>query len=276
MSLYGFRKLYSDLVTADGTLAVVYLTWVTLLGRTYGRAGVEVYRPDGTRTVLLGADPAPLEPRTSEPLRIALPKGELVLAYAPVHRALDVGPATTCPSLHWSVLLARGAATLTIPELGALEGVGYVDWVTISRPTRTLGLRLLDWGRVHTPRQTLVYTSLEHEDGRRWQVSGAWQVGREDARVDGGVSVAIDDRGSGHVDAGPERVSLHAERVLHDGDAFGPERIASRADRLVVNALGGPTDETRWMGRATMADDEGRAVYERVRFGAAATERTRR
>src|SRR5207244_12700079 len=44
---FRFRKLYADVVSDDGTVTIVYLTWLELWGARFASAGVERYGSDG-------------------------------------------------------------------------------------------------------------------------------------------------------------------------------------------------------------------------------------
>ena len=271
---FQFRKLYADVLSADGSLCVVYLSWAKLLGRWYGRSGVELYAADGTRTVYPGGDVAVVERSELDATRIvvSLPKGQLVLQYEPEHEGFSPPSPAECPSLSWSVLVPRGRARISSPDVGDREGVGYVDWVTLSRPTRLLRFRELMWGRAHVADTTVAFTSLELTDGHAWRTGAVWTRPSRAGVPAGDVMAQLDDAGVGRVKVGDAAATLRAERVLHEGDAFGPDRLSKAIDRLVVRAVAGPTHETRWVGAARIGDDEGRAVFERVRFGAAASE----
>src|SRR5207247_6055027 len=48
---FRFRKLYADVVSDDGTVTIVYLTWLELWGARFASAGVERYGSDGGREV---------------------------------------------------------------------------------------------------------------------------------------------------------------------------------------------------------------------------------
>jgi hypothetical protein len=269
---YTFRKVYADVVTPNGTLCVVYLVWVRLLGRWFGRSGVEVYAPDGTRTVYAGDRVPTAEQATFDPTRIVFPLrgGELRLEYAPEHDAFSPPSPEACPSLTWNVLIPRGRAVLEGPGLGRVEGVGYADWVELVRPTRLLRLRELVWGRSHVGERTFAFSALALEDGRGWQNAGLWTL---PARAPSPVETfahEVDASGHARVSLGGAPLELRPERVLHAGDAFGQDRMSGRLERLVVGAIGGRTHESRWIGSATVGPAVGRAVWERVRFGGAA------
>ena len=49
---YAFHKVYADLVTPEGAILVVYLTWLRLRSRFWGSSGAELYAPDGRRGML--------------------------------------------------------------------------------------------------------------------------------------------------------------------------------------------------------------------------------
>lgn len=272
---YEYRKVYVDLLTPQGELWVVYLNYVRLAGAWTARAGLERYTPDGRRTLAHSpASPALVDADTpvealplSMPLPAAdgLPAGELRLELEVVQGAWQ--PPQTCPvpELHWSV---RAARTRAVARLGAQawEGTGYVDYVCIRKPTRLVGLRKLRWGRTHLPDRTVVSEHLEATGGRRWDTGFEWPllavvpvVLHEPSR--------LDDAGHGQVPLPDGLLRLDPERLLHRGDAFDPDRVPRRLDRWACNAIGGPTMETRWLGRARIDGLQAPALYEAVTFG---------
>lgn len=269
---YTFRKVYADVVAPNGTLYVVYLVWVRLLGRWFCRSGVEVYAPDGTRTVHAGGRVPPAERATIDPTRISfrLPGGELRLEYAPEHDAFSPPSPEACPSLTWNVLVPRGRAVLEGPGVGRVEGVGYADWVELVRPTRLLGLRELVWGRAHVGERTLAFCALALEGGRRWHQAGLWTLPARAPSSVGAFEHEVDASGLARVSLGDAPLELRPDRVLHAGDAFGQVRLSRQLERLVVRAIGGRTRESRWIGSAAVGPTVGRAVWERVCFGGAA------
>ncbi len=89
----------------------------------------------------------------------------------------------------------------------------------------------------------------------------------------GDVASELDAAGNMRVTVGASALALRADRLLHQGDAFGKDRVSKPVDRLVARVLGGRTHETRWLGSASLGRTQGPAVYERVRFGAAADSR---
>ncbi len=203
---------------------------------------------------------------------VSLPKGQLLIQYEPEHESFSPPSPAVCPSLSWSVLVPRARAWLSIENVGDWEGWGYVDWVTLSRPTRLLRLHKLTWGRAHLANTTVVFTAIELADRRTWHAGAVWTKPIDAPVTVSDIAIGLDSDGSGQVKVGNAALSLHAERVLHSGDAFGPDRVSKALDRLVVRAIGGRTSETRWLGTARLGGDKGRAIYERVYFGAAAME----
>lgn len=263
---YVFSKIYGDLVTEDGTVMIVYFAWAHLLGRWLARGSCDVFTPDGRHFAIrdLSAPPHDALDEVSRPLvlRGSSAQGDMLLSVSPTHGAFH--PASPEPSLAWAVLVGRGACRAMIPGVGELSGEGYVDKVTLSRPTRLLHLDMLHWGRVHAGPYALTYTFLDFADGRRWRAGACWRgVERIDAQEG---DVAIDANGIGTVRIGPSVVHLEAARVLHAGSAFGADRMRGTLDRIVARAVGGRTMQTRWLARArvTSTDPPGWAIHERV------------
>jgi hypothetical protein len=82
--------------------------------------------------------------------------------------------------------------------------------------------------------------------------------------------VRLDADGRGVIPLSGQSLELTPDRVLHDGNAFDPERVPRVVDRVACEALGGRTTETRWLGRARLGDLVAPCLYERVRFGQSA------
>jgi hypothetical protein len=267
--MYDFRKIYADLVAEDGTVCIVYRTWVRLFRAWHERSGFELHAPDGTRTVHLGArtsaPPEPDAPLAALPLRLGTGGDGVELTIEEEHGGFDPGPA--CEGLSWSVKLGAGRVRARGPGFD-LRGRGYVDLVRLTRITRRLGMRQLAWGRAHAGEATFVWTALDFADGRAFRAGARWDGG---TRAEGGLEVGIDRGGAGIVSVAGRSLALEAGRVLWDGDAFDRARIPSAFDRLVTRAVGGPTHQLRWLGRATDHETgtSGDALYERVRFGRA-------
>ncbi len=279
-----FRKLYADLVTEDGTVCITYLAWVEAWGLRSAFGGVELYSPAGTREVLRARPPAALPVPGGDglpvELRLEFPDGAFTLLYEPVHPPWTPVGAAPLPGLDWSVRVPRGtvrgrwSGALARPDL---TGTGYVDWVELRRPTRWLGVRELEWGRVHLPESTLIFTGVRSRSDAWWRRVAHWpdlgygaplvmddfdRADRENA-----VRIAFP-RQDGPVL--PDFV-LQPERVLHGGSAIDPARSPGFFERLAFRLVTGPSDETRWISRARLAEGAdtiaGVALHEVVRFG---------
>jgi acyl carrier protein len=96
------------------------------------------------------------------PMSLRVPGGRLELSMTVIHGAWTPEPAPPVPALHWHVKAARTEAQARWPgqEGGELRGIGYVDWVHLTHPTRLLGFRHLRWGRAHVGSRTVVFNVL--------------------------------------------------------------------------------------------------------------------
>jgi len=78
---FRFRKLYADVVSDDGTVTIVYLTWLELWGARFASAGVERYGSDGGREVQHARPQAwqfnPDSVGDGWGVRLELPRGDL-------------------------------------------------------------------------------------------------------------------------------------------------------------------------------------------------------
>lgn len=273
---FRFRKIYADLVTDDGTVVVAYLARTDAWGLRSGAGGLELYRPDGSREVIRSRSPGPLRPPDGDhpvELRLEMPTDTFRLRYEPSPPPWSPGP-SPLPGLAWSVRVARARVTGTWTRgRSDMVGTGYVDWVELSRPTRTLGLRRIEWGRIHTARSTSVFLGISSRDGSwhraaRWDRSGAGEPRvRDDVRFrapDGGPA-GLECRGDREFDA-----VLAPQRVLHCGPAIDRARSPGLIERLAFRLITGPCHETRWVSRVYRPGSPapiGWAVHEVVRFG---------
>jgi hypothetical protein len=267
--VYEFRKLYADVVDDRGSVAVLYLTYVRLAGIWTGRASVELHTPDGKRMLMHATEPAALiDPDaalTDVPREVSLPDGVFRLELEPTLGAWQPARPPPADALQWRVKAARTRAVARWPG-GELSGIGYVDWVHITKPTRLLGLHELLWGRAHLPDRTVVFEHLTTVRGDRWDVGIEWRLDEAAPRTLSGP-VRLDAGGRGVIPLTGQSLELAPDRVLHDGNAFDPERVPRLVDRVACEALGGRTTETRWLGRARLGRVVAPCLYERVRFG---------
>lgn len=259
---FGFRKVYADLVTPDGDLAVLSLSEVALAGVRTRRASLERYRPDGPLPTIFGTAAPRVDPSTAlADLAVERGSDRWVLEVEVEHGAWT--PSRPCPArtLHWRVLAARTRARLRGPD-GTWAGTGYVDWVELGEPTRWMGLRRLQWGRAHLPDRTWIVEDLRVGDDARWQIAA--EVGADGA-VEHTPSAALSEDGVVALGDGPP-LALRGV-VVHEGDALGPERLPRWTDRELSRWLGGRIDETRWRGVGERGGASGPALWERVTFG---------
>ncbi len=273
---FEFRKVYLDLITDQGQVCVLYLSWVRFFQRWHAQASVEIYEPGGKRTIVHALSaPQPVDPERGLdqlPVALTIPGGTLELEVKPVHEAWTPAVASPVPELNWSVGALRTSTCITLTTdqgVRKFRGEGYIDFVTLTRPTRKLGLRSLRWGRAHMFERSLCFTALELQDGRHWFV-GVTQMHGRPARSYGNLSVKLED-GCGQVRFGTGGQVLRFDKptVLHAGSAFDAERIPSPLHRQVCLLVGGPHEERRWLCQARVdgSHGTGHALHEVVWFG---------
>jgi hypothetical protein len=285
---FGFRKIYADLLADDGTLYVAYLAWVNAWGGRLAFGGLERYSPDGSRRVLRARPLVPAQfPLCAGPgrpleLGLAFDDGDLVLRYQPALPSWDPGPVTGSPGISWSVAVPRGEASACWSDsegTTAMDGTGYVDCVELTRVPPLLRLRRLDWGRIHLPGGTAIFTAIRTRPGRHWQRAAWWPAGSGPAGqpqvVDrfelvpqaDGTSLTLDPPGG----SGPREILMRPARVLHHGQALDPGRSPSRLERWGLRLAAGRITETRWISHTVSSDCDpsrhGWAVHESVDFG---------
>ena len=266
---FRFRKLYADVVSGDGTVTVVYLTWLELWGARFSSAGVERYGPNGRREVRHARPPSwDFDPDTVGDgwgMRLELPSGNMELRYESALAPWRPPAPAADEAMDWRVLIPRAKVTGRHGAWGELAGTGYCDWVDIRRPPRLLGMRRLRWGRVHLPSETVVFTALEFDSGRMWSRTGRW-CGRE-LLADGDAVQLGEGHEAGRVWISETNNGLLAfapVRVLHDGPGLDRARFPAAPTRLVARALTGPLHERRWLASSS---GSGWAVHELVCFG---------
>lgn len=279
---FRFRKLYADLVSEDGTVLIVYMTWMRLRGLRRAMAGFELYFPDGSVRVRRGV-PRSMSSGTTAiegPAELTMEHagGSLSLYYEPLLETWRPASDAPFPGLHWSVLVPRATVTARWTGPAAqpeLSGVGYVDRVELTRPTRFLGVRTLEWGRVHPPEGAVVFAGLESRSGTWWRRVVHWADPRgAEPREHDGYHLAARDGGAFDL-AFPASMRaglvLCPRRVLRRGSVLDPGRSPRRLERLALRLVTGPSEETRWLSAAVNhghPDEKGgTAVHETVRFG---------
>lgn len=273
---FEFRKVYLDLITEQGEVCVLYLSWVRFFQRWHAQASLEIYEPGGERTVVHALDTPPLvDPERGLdqlPVALTIPGGKLELEVRTIHDAWAPAVPSPVPELKWSIGALRTHTTIALNTdtgVRTYRGDGYLDFVTLTRATRRLGLRSLRWGRAHMFECSLAFTALDLQDGRRWFV-GVTQLHGRPARSYGNLNVELSD-GAGMVRFGTGGQILRMENpaLLHAGSAFDPVRIPNLLHRQVCLAVGGPHHEQRWHceARVDASHGTGRALHEIVWFG---------
>ncbi len=273
---FRYWKLYADVVTPEGTVAIVYLTRLEVWGWVMDDAGLELYHPDGSREVLRARDAPDPSVFASAPLKsFALGFGDdrLELEYRAALPAWVPPGGLPEPHLKWQVLVPRAAVRARWSpgsRRADLSGEGYADWLELRRPPRRLGLAAVAWGRVHLPAETLVFIHLTLCSGSRWQRAARWTGGEPWATDE----FALESAATGLVlrapAAGAGGIILAWGRVLHQGAALDAARFPSYWRRLLARWLAGPIVETRRASPlAGLAGSPDRicAVHEVVRFG---------
>ena len=269
---YRFQKLYADLIAEDNTVCIAYMAETRLFGSVYPHAGLELYRPDGRREVFHATCWRDAPPRLNR-LHFDVPGGPFVYDFDVEHGAWTP-PASLADGLDWSVRFARAEAEarwLGNPARPHLRGIGYADWVDLRRLPRRLGLRRLDWGRIHWPNQTtFLFNAIHFRDSPTAYRTAWWSPGGFFASEHHFAVIEATD--AMHLMLPDEVITLRPVRVLHQGPALDPTRFPHRLERLVARATAGPVRETRWLSRAEgsslPSSEAGWAIHERVYFGA--------
>src|SRR2546426_12138620 len=130
---FRFRKLYADVVSDDGPVTIVYLTWLELWGARFASAGVERYGSDGGRDV----QHAPPQAWQFDPdsvgdgwgVRLELPSGDFELRYESALSSWRPNGDPPDPAMEGRGVGARAppaprAARLEGPGAGGAESAG--------------------------------------------------------------------------------------------------------------------------------------------------------
>jgi hypothetical protein len=270
-----FQKLYADVVTPDGTACIAYVSSLDAWGLRSTFAGLEVYWPDGLREVARARPHAErVDPRGSDlVLSFDVAGGPFVLALRTTTGPWAPQGPPPCDGLRWSVRIARAEAVgrwLGDARRPVLRGVGYADSVELHRPPRAMKLGLLQWGRVHFPRETLIFSAIDFPSGRTWRRAAQWS----ERGMAEWSAFAIDRGPAGAVVRLPgqaNHLSIAPGRALHVGAAVDAARFPGVVERIVSSALAGPAIERRALGLASWTgarrEDAAWALNEAVRFG---------
>lgn len=276
------RKLYVDCVDDHGRVVVAYVTRLEGCGLSIAPAGIELYEPDGRRTIHRGrAQPVGLANGQGDgafALHFELRGRRCTVEVEPVQGAVPC-PAHMPDGLRWRAHAAR--ARVVVHHLQApgdrIAGTGYAESVTVTRAPHTLGLARLEWGRAHLERGSVIYTSLERERGPAFHSAVVWPQGGTPLALSA-FSLAPGAQAGGRrlrfTSAGDSfELDLAPQRELHHGTAIDGARFPSQIERLVSRIFAGRTAERRFVSKAESRElGSGIAVHEAVRFGASALE----
>lgn len=278
-----YRKLYADILADDGTLGVLYLTWLHAWGLRVAAAGCEIYGADGRREVARArhglAELAPESFARRWQIGLDLAGGRLTADYRSTIDPWSPEGLAPGDGFRWQVLSPR-AETAWRWSGGArrrdLHGLGYVDWVELRRAPRWSDWRELIWGRAHPGEGAVVFSAMTFGSGRRWRRMARWA---------GGTSPVVSEEfacewraGAFHAEIpavgndARSRLVLVTKRVLHQGNALDPLRFPNALERAVAVTMAGRMRESRWMStimEPAGAEDAPRAVHEVVHFGRA-------
>jgi len=277
-----FRKLYADLITEEGTVCIVYQSWFDGLGlhRAYG--AIELYWAEGKREVIRAS--IPLEPPDLGEIGselefcLYLPEGQFVLHYEVETGPWDPPDPFPCDGLHWAVKVAKANATghwLGDNNRPELHGTGYADWVELNCGLRGLGLRSVDWGRMHFPDETIIFNAIHFRSGEKWKQMAQWFLdGKMKAsssfrigRWNDSFNLYLSDQSA----ESESSVTIQPVRMLHSGRAIDARRFPNSLERRIVQTITGPIEETRWLSQATRQNGQslrrGWTLHDWILFG---------
>jgi hypothetical protein len=262
--LFRYRKLYTDLVTDQGTVCVGYASWLSFLGYELCSAGFELYPSDGERRVVRARGPVSVV-RGDDHVRLSFDThaGPFSIALQGSSTQRHPAPLSLTGALTWRVLLTNARACVQGPESDhERSGSGYADLVEMTRPPRSLGLSRLEWGRGHAAHESFVFTQARFRDGRVFR----------SALRDGAPVTELELSRAGQGDLAVRlpggAISLHDRRVLHRGSALDSARFPARTERALARLCAGRVEETRWLAQATFPSGAcALALHERVQLG---------
>lgn len=258
---FGLEKWYIDALLPDGSVLLVYLARVRLLGLPLTRLTVELFQPGQPdlrgAAVVRGArggedalrfGPCAIE---GEILRFSTPGLSGELRYTPRHppvTLLDPFLVEGRRQLTWAVELPDADVSGRLWWPGgerAVEGRGYRDRVWFDLPPWRFPLRRLVWGRAVAGPHAATWVEARTDTAR---VAARW----EDGRVTLGEATPPA--------LGPSRVLLETRVADIAGLRLGWLRP-------LLRRLSGDPHEIKRAGPAALGGVEGRAIHEVVTWG---------
>ncbi len=276
------HKLYVDCVDDHGRVVVAYVTKLQACGLSMAPAGIELYEPDGRRTIHRGrAQPFDRTAGSAGApfaLRFDVRGRRCTLEIEPVQGAMPC-PAHMPDGLRWVAHAARARVVVRdLPGAGdRIAGTGYAESVTITRAPQALGLSRLEWGRAHLEGGSVIYTALESDRRPAFHSAVVWPHGGRPLALAAFTLEPGARAGERRLrfagDPQPYQLELAPLRELHHGASVDGARFPSQVERLVSRLFAGRTAERRFVSRAESPElGRGFAVHEAVRFGASASE----
>ncbi len=254
-----FEKWYLDTIVADGTLLIIVLGQVRILGLRLARFAAELYRPDGSsihEPLALGKICRLGEARLFDggrltPTQLAWNGPNLSgdLRLTPRHSPSQIRDPLLRHGrrqLRWLVELpdADVEGRLTWPGGGLdLRGRGYRDYLALDILPWRLPIREMVWGRACAADHASWWFQLTT---REETVSGTWR--------------------DGHLTADVSIPRLFDQRVFEDQQLGDTSPLRIGLARGVLRRLAGDSHRTRWLARAELEGALGWAVHEQLRW----------
>jgi hypothetical protein len=273
MPLFQYKKLYTDIITNDGTVGILYLTWLRLLGGKQVTCGLELYAPDGTKTTYRGTGQPSSNPgeHSKQEYIFSFPieNGTVTCHVESLHQPWTPGGESPIHGIQWMTRSPRANVSISIQQgttTTDLYGKGYSDWVILDRFPKNIPLSTLQWGRIHLDAETLIYTLLTYQSNEQWARIGRWN----DTGLTEAESMTLtqeQDNWTLHSTLiADNTVTLLPQRILHQGKAINKERFPNTIERWLSQWISGPMSEIRWYSQATSTESQGWALHERVQF----------
>jgi hypothetical protein len=262
--MFRYRKLYTDLVTESGSVCVGYVSWLRILGFELVSGGYEWYPAGGERIVRRAQGPITAsfaDPRSID-ICFAASQGPFRLSLRSPSAMANNDTQHLTPHLSWRIVTARADARAFGLPGGEHAGSGYADYVEMTRPPRSLGLKMVEWGRGHGAADSFVFTRATFVDGKVFRF--ALSSGKCSPRLE----LVRSQEAELGLRLAEAEITLRNERVLHSGGALDAERFPDRTERAFSRLCSGPIHETRWLGRARFPGGHtGLALHEQVLVG---------
>jgi len=257
---FTLEKRYIDVLSADGTVLLVYLGWLRVAGLRFRRVTAELFRPgEPPRRGAAAASP----PRGGEDWldygAARIQGEELSFVTAGLSgqfrfRARRPPASPRVPlfrlgkhCMHWTVEVPDADADGELHWPGGslrLAGRGYRDLVWMDLSPWQPVLRELRWGRIAAAEHASTWVSLKTA---REEVSTGW--------LDGRITHAEESQGS-----------LAEGRVLIEGSVADLEGLRLGVFRPLLRRLTRDPHEVKWACPADLSGARGVAIHEHVKW----------